>query len=334
MALDERANFAKGLLSAGIDDSVTSLSLGSGEGALFPTPTVGYSCVIWDIDTYANPADDPGKEIVRVTEKSTDTFTITRAQESTSASAHSAGAGFMLTVTAKTITDIETALGTKVDKEAGKGLSSNDYTTTEKNKLFGIAEGAEVNVNADWNASSGDAQILNKPTIPTVDSTSVAAAGAVMASSKAAASDINTGTDDTKYLTSDGLAGSTLGTKNIQIKVCDDATALTTGDGKIIFCIPPELNGMNLVDADAMVSTVSSSGAPLIQIRNVTDSADMLSTRITIDATEFTSYTAETAPVIDASHDDVATGDLIAIDVDGAGTGAKGLTILLSFRLP
>ena len=55
---------------------------------------------------------------------------------------------------------------TKVDKVTGKGLSTNDYTTDEKNKLAGIAAGAEVNVNADWNASSGDAQILNKPTIP------------------------------------------------------------------------------------------------------------------------------------------------------------------------
>lgn len=45
--------------------------------------------------------------------------------------------------------------------------TDNNYTTTEKNKLAGIASGAEVNVNADWNASSGDAQILNKPTIPT-----------------------------------------------------------------------------------------------------------------------------------------------------------------------
>ena len=55
---------------------------------------------------------------------------------------------------------------TKVDKVTGKGLSTNDYTTDEKNKLAGIAAGAEVNVNADWNATSGDAQILNKPTIP------------------------------------------------------------------------------------------------------------------------------------------------------------------------
>lgn len=37
---------------------------------------------------------------------------------------------------------VNTALGNKVDKVSGKGLSTNDYTTTEKNKLAGIAEGA------------------------------------------------------------------------------------------------------------------------------------------------------------------------------------------------
>jgi hypothetical protein len=47
------------------------------------------------------------------------------------------------------------------------GASLNNYTTAEQTKLAGIASGAEVNVNADWNATSGDAQILNKPTIPT-----------------------------------------------------------------------------------------------------------------------------------------------------------------------
>ena len=39
-------------------------------------------------------------------------------------------------------------------------------TALDKQKLDGIASGAEVNVNADWNAISGDAQILNKPSIP------------------------------------------------------------------------------------------------------------------------------------------------------------------------
>lgn len=43
------------------------------------------------------------------------------------------------------ITGLVTALGNKVDKVTGKGLSTNDYTTAEKNKLTGIEEGAEVN---------------------------------------------------------------------------------------------------------------------------------------------------------------------------------------------
>jgi hypothetical protein len=40
---------------------------------------------------------------------------------------------------------------------------SNVFTDADHTKLNGIATGAEVNVNADWNAVSGDAQILNKP---------------------------------------------------------------------------------------------------------------------------------------------------------------------------
>ena len=61
------------------------------------------------------------------------------------------------------VTNLQTTLDNKVDKVIGKQLSTEDYTTAEKNKLAGIQEGAEVNVNADWNATSGDAQILNKP---------------------------------------------------------------------------------------------------------------------------------------------------------------------------
>ena len=62
------------------------------------------------------------------------------------------------------VTNLQTTLDNKVDKVAGKQLSTEDYTTAEKNKLAGIQDGAEVNVNADWNAISGDAEILNKPT--------------------------------------------------------------------------------------------------------------------------------------------------------------------------
>jgi hypothetical protein len=79
-------------------------------------------------------------------------------------------------------TYVDNKLDTKVDKVSGKQLSANDYTNEDKTKLAGIAAGAEVNVNADWNAESGDAQILNKPTIITeeqVDQKINAAIGSV-----------------------------------------------------------------------------------------------------------------------------------------------------------
>lgn len=57
----------------------------------------------------------------------------------------------------------------KVDKIVGKGLSTNDYTTNEKNKLAGIASGAEVNVQSDWNQTdiNSDDYIKNKPVAAT-----------------------------------------------------------------------------------------------------------------------------------------------------------------------
>lgn len=61
---------------------------------------------------------------------------------------------------------VKSALDGKVDAETGKSL----MTDAEHTKLAGIAAGAEVNVQSDWNATSGDALILNKPTIPTVPS--------------------------------------------------------------------------------------------------------------------------------------------------------------------
>jgi hypothetical protein len=59
--------------------------------------------------------------------------------------------------------DVDNLATTAVATQSVAGLLS----ATDKTKLDGVAAGAEVNVNADWNAGSGDAQILNKPTIGT-----------------------------------------------------------------------------------------------------------------------------------------------------------------------
>ena len=50
----------------------------------------------------------------------------------------------------------------KVDKVSGKGLSTNDYTTTEKNKLAGIAEGANKTVVDSALSASSTNPVQNK----------------------------------------------------------------------------------------------------------------------------------------------------------------------------
>ena len=76
----------------------------------------------------------------------------------------------------------------KVDKETGKGLSTNDFTNELKSKLDGIAAGAEVNVQSDWNQSDNTADdfIKNKPTIPHT----AAEVGAIATTEKGAASGV------------------------------------------------------------------------------------------------------------------------------------------------
>lgn len=70
-----------------------------------------------------------------------------------------------------TSSNVTTALGYTPVNDSSYVHTDNNYTTTEKNKLAGIAAGAEVNVQADWNqtTTTADDYIKNKPTIPTVN---------------------------------------------------------------------------------------------------------------------------------------------------------------------
>ena len=66
-----------------------------------------------------------------------------------------------------TKTDMDSALGDKVDKVAGKGLSSEDYTSTDKTKLAGIAEGA---TKVEQSVTNGNVKINGAETVVYDDS--------------------------------------------------------------------------------------------------------------------------------------------------------------------
>lgn len=117
------------------------------------------------------------------------------------------------------------------------------------------------------------------------------------------------------------------------LPIIGPTATLTTGDGQQYFRVDSSLNGKNLVSVAASLVTASSSGIPTVQLRRVRGgaNADMLTTKLTIDATEVDSITAAAAAVIDTANDDVATADQIFVDVDVAGTGAKGLGVFMGF---
>ena len=90
------ANSATTTLASTITADATSLSVASGAGALFPSSGTFHITI--------------DSEILACTSRSSDTLTVTRAQESTSAAEHLAAATVTLNVTAKALSDIHTAV--------------------------------------------------------------------------------------------------------------------------------------------------------------------------------------------------------------------------------
>jgi hypothetical protein len=110
--------------------------------------------------------------------------------------------------------------------------------------------------------------------------------------------------------------------EHITIAVGDETTAITTGTAKVTFRMP---YAFTLTDCRASVNTVSSSGLPTVNIKE--SGVTIFSTKLTIDASEKTSTTAATPYVF--SDTSLADDAEMTIDIDVAGTGAKGLKVIL-----
>ncbi len=121
--------------------------------------------------------------------------------------------------------------------------------------------------------------------------------------------------------------------RTVEIPVFGWTTDHATGDGKAYLHVAPVLDGLNLTYCHARLITAGVTATLDIQIYNLTQTADMLSTVITVDTTETGSETAATPYVIDAANDDVAENDVIRIDIDAihSGTAGKGLLLTLGF---
>ena len=201
--------------------------------------------------------------------------------------------------------------------------TDENFTTTLKNKLDGVASGAEVNVNADWNSSSGDSQILNKPTIPaaytdsSVDShlnTSTASSNEVLSW---------TGTD---Y---DWVAQSGGGGAATQITVADESSDTTcfpvfVTDGGTV---PPKVDFGSLQynsstgNLTATSFTGSASGLTGIQLTTADETSDTTCFPV------FVTNGGAQDPKVDFSNFQYnsSTGNLTATKFTGDGSGLTNL---------
>lgn len=119
-----------------------------------------------------------------------------------------------------------------------------------------------------------------------------------------------------------------------EFEVVEPATSVGTGDGQYFLHITKDLDDLSIVEVHALVGTAGTTGTTDVQIHNVTDSVDVLSTKLTIDSGETGSDTAATPAVINVANQGVSENDVLRIDVDAVqtGTAPKGLYITIEFE--
>lgn len=108
-----------------------------------------------------------------------------------------------------------------------------------------------------------------------------------------------------------------------------DETDVAIGDGKSFVHIPADMNGMSLREVHAAVDTAPTGSTIIIQIS--IGATDLLSTLLTIDATETGSDSAAAPAVIKSDGSEiVSVNDRVEVDVDQVGSTLPGSGLILT----
>lgn len=122
----------------------------------------------------------------------------------------------------------------------------------------------------------------------------------------------------------------------IELMPFDGDTPVEIGDfaGAVFFRVPSWMNGYNIIAAAAAHAAAGIGAASIdIQLHNITQTADVFSTKLRVDGTELDSSTSSQTVVIDTSQDDLTTGDIFRVDIDSApviGNAPDGLVVSIT----
>lgn len=127
------------------------------------------------------------------------------------------------------------------------------------------------------------------------------------------------------------------GARFVQRMVSDpNGFAVSLGDGQDFFVIPPAFNGWRMTDASMHLTTAGTTPTNVqlakVPLATGQPTVDLLTTKLSVDANEKDSSTAAVLRVINTSNAIFATGDEVRVDVDLAGTNAKGLVTNYTFE--
>jgi hypothetical protein len=112
MTLLRISNNAKTTLFSDITNVATTLTVVSATN--FPT-SGDFMITVWDANSYKDPGDDSSMEIMKVTAVSGTTFTVTRAQESTTGKAHVSGNAVQMLFTAGILQETRDAIPNNIN---------------------------------------------------------------------------------------------------------------------------------------------------------------------------------------------------------------------------
>jgi hypothetical protein len=165
MALNQFTNNASTTLASAINSSVTSLTVAAGTGALFPT-LAGSNYFYTTLSNLAGTII----EIVKVTARSTDTFTIVRGQDNTTATSFSAGDKVELRLTAADLNNFPQLDSTNTFAQAQTFTNGvvlgTDLPVSDGGTGASTADTARANLVAARSGSNTDITALSGLTTP------------------------------------------------------------------------------------------------------------------------------------------------------------------------
>jgi hypothetical protein len=225
-------------------------------------------------------------------------------------------------VTASDLTTLSNTSGTNTGDQDLSSYqlqpSEGAFVNGDKTKLDGIAAGAEVNVNADWNSSSGDSQILNKPTLGTAAATAstdyaTAAQGATADSALQSGDNISLLTNNSGYLTAESdtldsvtgrgattTNGVTVGSITINGEIVEDVYINSSVTGSLT--LDPANGTIQVLTLTGSVTSVTDS---LANGESITVVFSTGGSSYTISGWPTTKWVGGSAPTIDTTNNSI-----------------------------